>query len=454
MKVRERNLEFIKTLIEYEKVAGTKILEYLDYLVKTQWLENKELIKLQNKKLREIIKYSYENIPYYHELFKKLSLKPGDIKNREDLTRLPVLTKADIQKNFHKLSNSNLSPEDLISNTTSGSTYTPLRFLIDREMISWSKAAQLRAFQWANFYPWDRFAYFWAFFPDEEQDGVFDLLNKNFNLILPLNCFNLSDEKFEGYYDQIIEFKPKILQAIPNPLYMFAKFLKRRNLELKDLTSIITNAEMITRNQKQFIQEVFKCPVFDVYGARELALIIGECPETQNKHLSMETAITEIIKDGEHVDDGEEGEIIVTNLINYAMPFIRYRVGDIAKQKLDLCECGRGLSLIDSLEGRINDFLLTIDGKYLPGIFFPAVFAYHDMKGIAQYQIRQKISKELEVILVKEKNFQESDLDKFVDIIKRFMGDIELKIKYVNEIPQTSAGKRRYTISELNLKLY
>ncbi|MBD3229031.1 MAG: hypothetical protein GF329_12650 [Candidatus Lokiarchaeota archaeon] len=448
-------MEFLKDIHAFEKRSHTNILKYFENLVQSQWYSNDKLKELQENKLRLIIKHSYNNIPYYHNLFKRLDLSPNDIKGFDDLNKIPILTKSEIQENYKKLINKNFKKEDFIQNSTSGSTGEPLEFLMDREMISWQKAIQLRAFKWADYYPWDKFAYFWTFFPENDNNHgrIFDPVYDKYNLILRLSCFNLTDETLENYYNQIINFNPKILLAIPNPLYFFSKFLDKKGYKIENITSVITNAEMLLPFQRELIEEVFNCPVFDIYGAREVSLMIGECPEAHNKHYSMETAIMEIVKDGESVENNEEGELIVTNLTNYAMPFIRYRVGDVAKRKAELCKCGRGLEVIDSLKGRIDDYLITRNGRFIPGIFFPAVFAYHKINGIKQYQIIQKELEEIEILIVKTDKFKDSELIEFKNIIKKSLGDIRININFVDEIPSKS-GKCRYTISELDLKLF
>ncbi|MHA1649591.1 MAG: phenylacetate--CoA ligase family protein [Candidatus Helarchaeota archaeon] len=449
-------MEFLRDLRLFEKISGLKILEYYQYLVKSQWQSNAELKKLQNKKLRALIKFAFETIPYYHNTFKQLDLRPQDIRSIEDLPKLPILTKTDIQKNFAKMVDPNLSPKKYITNSTSGSTGKPFIFIIDHEMISWQCAAQLRAFKWGGYYPWDKYALLWAMLPGSSHPGILDLLQEKYNLILKLDCFNLTDAKFLQYYKQIIHFKPKILIAYPEPLYLFALYLKRNQLRIDSIRSVITNAEMVFPHQRKLIEETFQCPLFDVYGAREIALIIGECPEYHCKHISMETAVMELIRDGIQIEEDTEepGEIIVTNLTNYAMPFIRYRVEDVATQKHNLCECGRGLSIINSLEGRINNMLITANGKYLPGIFIPALFAYYEIKGILEFQIIQKSYTDLEFLLVKAPTFQESELEKLISIIKKYMGNVNISIKFQNAIQPPPSGKRLYTISELDLKLY
>lgn len=448
-------MEFLKDIEAFETRSNTNILNYFQHLVKTQWYSHKKLKKLQKNKLRALIKHAFDNIPYYHKIFKKNGIHYSDIKEIEDIKKIPILTKSDIQENYEELISMAPENSEFISNSTSGSTGEPLQFMMDLEMISWQKAIQLRSFKWGDYYPWDTFAYFWTFFPNEENTHarIFDPVYDKYNLILRLSCFNLTDKILEDYYNQIINFNPKILLAIPSPLYFFARFLDKKNYKLDNLTSVITNAEMLLPYQRKLIEKVFKCPVFDVYGAREVSLMIAECPEAHSKHYSMETAIMEIIKDGETVGDSEEGELIVTNLTNYAMPFIRYRVGDVAERKSELCECGRGLEVIDSLKGRIDDYLIAMDGKYIPGIFFPAVFAYHKIKGIKQYQIIQKELEEIEILIVKTDKFKDSELLEFKNIIKKSLGDIRINVHFVDEI-RSASGKRRYTISELDLKLY
>src|SRR4029077_12302961 len=157
-----------------------------------------------------------------------------------------------------------------------------------------------------------------------------------------------------------------------NPLYEFARYIQREGLSTVSPRSIIVGAEKLYPFQRSLIEEVFRAPVFETYGSREFMLIGAECDRHAGLHLSMENLLVEILDDdGSPTPAGQEGNVVITDLFNYGMPFVRYVNGDRAVAGFDLCPCGRGLPLLKKVVGRQLDVLETLDGRKVPGEFFP-----------------------------------------------------------------------------------
>jgi len=212
--------------------------------------------------------------------------------------------------------------------------------------------------------------------------------------------------------------------------------------------SIITTGENLFDYQRKLIEETFECEVYDGYGSRETSLSCAECEERNGYHISDENSIVEFLKDGEPVSAGESGEIIITDLHNLVMPWLRYRIEDIGTYQNEKCNCGRNLSIMSSIDGRIHDIIITPDGRRIPGEFFPHLFK--DVSGIEEYLIHQKIKDKLSVIIVKNERFNQPELDYLIKYMKEYLGeDIEMNIVFTDKIEKPESGKRRFTISEV-----
>jgi phenylacetate-CoA ligase len=255
----------------------------------------------------------------------------------------------------------------------------------------------------------------------------------------------------ENYIKILRKFKPKTINSFASAMYTLSQYMENRGCEEINPEAILTTADMLFDYRRKTIERVFGCKVFDYYSGRDTTLQAAECPEHTGYHLSVENAVVEFIKENEHVASGETGKIIITDLCNYAMPFIRYEIGDFGVLSNEICPCGRKLPIMKSVKGRILDTIVTPEGKMLTGEFFPAIFADYNIKGIEEYQIIQKRKDKLIIKLVKGKNFSDSDLNLYINIIKKNVGDqMNIEVQFVDKIEPTISGKSRYVVSEVN----
>jgi phenylacetate-CoA ligase len=194
------------------------------------------------------------------------------------------------------------------------------------------------------------------------------------------------------------------------------------------------------------IENTFNCPIFDYYSARDTSFHAAECPEHIGYHMALENAIVEFIKNDQSVSYGEEGEMTITDLSNYAFPFIRYKIGDVGIPTDEQCPCGRTLPLIKKIIGRVTEFVTTKKGDYIPGLFFIHIF---DTPSITKYQLIQKTKDHFHIKLVKSNNFSENSIQTIIKKIKNKCGDVDVTIEYVEDIPLTPSGKYRFIISEV-----
>ena len=442
-----------------EQYSHTTIQNYYAELQQSQWLPAEEITELQNKKLRHLVEHAYAHVPYYRRIFKQRNVLPGDIKSVDDLPKLPLLTKDIIRENFQDLTASNLTKNAML-NHTSGSTGQPLRYYITKDGISISWATGYRGWGWGGYAWGDKRATlgFWR-----DYDSAATSASRNISLLkrirftlernLPLSTLNMTEEVLESYVSQISAYNPKILRGYPSAISILAHYIEDHNVKTIQPKAVFTTAETLLPHQKRKIEEIFQCPTFNHYGCRDGAANAMECEEHSGLHIASEQCYIEVINPKERADPGGLGEIISTDLHNYAMPFIRYRTGDCGILSDKKCPCGRGLPLLQSIEGRIINMVVHSDGSYLAGLPLTDVFEHLEQQKndtIRHYQVIQETKEYLVIKIVKGKNYRQENDQKIIAEMKKHLGEpVVVSLEYVDDIPTTQSGKRNYVISHI-----
>lgn len=439
----------------YQRVSNRHILTRLDELNQTQWLSREELLTLQQKKLHSLLIYAYQYVPYYRRLFDRVGFNPDDVlADRTQFCRLPILTKAIIRQNSNNMLTTDSKRRASMSPlTTGGSTGHPLAFMQDNNFRDYVTADIHRHLGWAGWELGQVHAYIWgASFETETSRTIrAKLMNWALNRFVT-NAYVLSDESMGAFVSQIRRCHPRILFGYPSGLYRFAEFVHEHGFDDIKFNSILASAEVLYPAQRQFIEAVFDGKMFNRYGTRELGGICCECEAHTASHISVENVYVEILQEldnNEPTQPGESGHIIVTNLNNYGMPFIRYSIEDMgAWSTVKNCPCGRELPLMDLVQGRRVDIFKTKDGRAVWGGFASLLFA---MDGVKQFQVVQKSLDLVVVRIVKEGELDQTLLDRIERTVKTAMGDdIEVRFEFPEEIPVLSSGKHLYTISEVD----
>jgi len=434
---------------------GTNSLKCLAELQKSQWLSKDEILNIQNKRLRALIKHSYENVPYYHKTFKKLGIMPEDIKNKEDLVKLPIIDKTIIKNNFEDFKAKNFENWKPISRTTGGTTGKPFRYFSDSREHSVFWADLWRVWGWAGWEIGEKRATIGGSAPSSSGFKFRSFISSRvMERNLSLSSFEVKTEAMQDHLDKLKRFKPKILRGYPSALYLFAKFIDERKITGPKISSIVSISEQLYEHQRKAIENVFECKVFDNYGCPDGGILVCECEEHEY-HINSENAIAEIVKKEDVVSAGEKGEIVSTNLARFAMPFIRYRTGDVGKAKDDKSNCKRGLEMFDSILGRTSDYLILPSGDVLSGVSIAAVFnKISSQINIKHYQVVQEKKGELKVLLVADEGYSDKDSELIFGALQEHMGNkMSIEIKEVDDIPLTESGKRRSVVSKLEVEL-
>lgn len=419
--------------------------------LETQYWPRERILAYQFIKLKELIAHAFAHVPYYRNMSKQMGISHHDICKTGDLQLLPVLTKEIIRENIGSLCADNSSQNERIANATGGSTGEPLHFYQDRRFELWADAARLRGwYQMAGCNYWDPCAVLWGAMHEVKAD--FSLRERLRDYIktgeIWLNAFNLSDERKMEFLRLCRLMKPKLVRGYFSAVKDFALFLREEKLAFPAIKGVILCAETVDEDSRALIEEVFNAPAFNTYGGRELSLIAMECEHKNGLHEVSENNYVEF----EPIDlQGCEGagNLLITNLNNYVMPFIRYRIGDIGiPSKAESCACGRGLPLISRVIGRSTEVLTFKGGVKIAGEMF-----IHLMKDfpIREYQFVQISESAVQMRYPQsvsiDQGLKQSILNKYTPYLP---AGVSLDFVSVDRILKTPTGKFRFVLNENN----
>jgi phenylacetate-CoA ligase len=434
----------------YHRITGRDYAQVLDHLGKVQFWPYDNIREYQFNKLKRLLGHAYLHVPYYQRLFKSVGVTPTDIRNFDDFKALPILTKHIIRENINSLTATNMSKEELIPNATGGSTGEPLHFYKDRQYEVWADAARIRGwYQIAGCEMGDNCALLWGDMKEIKEDfSAFERLYRFCKYgEIPLNAFNLSEERKLAFLKWCQLLKPKLLRGYVTAINDLAIFLDERKLTFPELKGVILCAETVDEGTQSYIERVFHSPSYNSYGGRELSLIGMECSQKNGLHEVSENNYVEFEEINLEGYDNA-GELVITNLNNYGMPFIRYKIGDIGIPGLvDSCKCGRGLPLIKRIIGRTTEMFIFGDGTRIAGEMF-----IHLMKDLPlkEYQFIQASDSTI-VLRVKKSDNVRGDLRKRIQQTyqKYLPKNVTIGFEEVDGFEKTATGKLKFVYRQI-----
>lgn len=420
----------------------------LSFLRSTEKWSKEKIIEYQNKHLRNIVKYAYTYVPFYHDLYKNASIDVEKIRTIDDLKKLPVISKNDVSKNSDKFIST--KKERYIIRSTSGTTGHPLTLRISYTLDVFDKANAYRRDIWGGYEGgWTARLVGDKPVKDCNKNPLYRKSYVMKRAIFPSYC--LSIERIKKILTDLKKLKVKYLQCYPSTGYLLAKYLEYTD-EFLPLKAVFYSSEPLYEHQREIMEERFKTRLFGYYSSAEELISALEC-ERGKYHLTQVDGILEIMRNGEKVDIGEKGFTIATTLQNYAMPLIRYELNDYTGFINDDCDCDRKLSLIYPVETKKEDFIITTNGKILsPSVLH---FPLHQSKNIIESQIIQKTIDTIVIKIIKKDTFREKDEKELISSFREILGkDVNIKINYVNTIHRTNNQKKRFVINELGESCY
>lgn len=430
-------------------------LTYLRELRRWAQLGPDETRQLQDRRLAALLRDAYDNVPYYRAVLGE----SGAVDDRRvDLERFHLIRPLDkdtIRSRFDDLRSRADDLGKLELNTSGGSTGEPVKFLQDRRMQTWNTAVSMLFDEWAGTYPGDRKALLWG--APRDLSGTNQSLAARTKVWLrnelQLDAYRLTNESMRRYVDAYNEFRPDHLLAYAQSLYQWAQFIEAQGLEVVSPRSIITSATALEPHMRTVIERVFRAPVTNRYGSREVGGIACERGPEHQLVVSALTHFVEVVTpEGRAAGPGQAGELLVTLLTNRAMPLIRYKIGDAGVVGAAPTAPPHWPRL-DAVLGRVTDIFYTASGDQVYGGYFTRLFYHRDW--VAQFQVVQEDYDRIRIRIVPTspegaEEALEAYRAELTEAVREAMGEsCEVIFELVDEIPLGPSGKRRYTISEL-----
>ncbi len=434
----------------YRFAKRDRVMGFVSELARTERLGRAEVLEYQWFKLTRLLEHACSTVPYYSEALQSAGITPADIRSPDDMRRLPVLTKDIIRADLERLVSTAVPRERIRKDSTGGSTGEPTWYYVDDNSSQARQAIVLRGNGWCGARMGDRSATLWgAAFDLTPHKKLKGRLKSAIMNTLFLCSYNLNSETMAEYARALQKFRPKLLTSYPTPLVTFAEFLRNNPEYSVRPGAIIASSETMFDEQREIIEQTYGCRVFNRYGSREFGNIAHECNAHGGLHVNVERFFVEYLKeDGTPARPGETGEMLITDLDNFGMPFIRYRIDDLAVPSDRECSCGRGLPMIEKVEGRVFDVIVTRSGSRFPGTFWTLLS--RAVPGISKFQIWQAEPSGIVFRIVPNAEFKEEYLEKLAEIIaEQTGGDLQVEFDVVDSIPLTRAGKHRFIISEI-----
>lgn len=399
--------------------------------------------------LARLLLHCRAQVPYYAALLPDAATIERD--PHAALARLPILTKRTIRDRFEDLKSRDLPARQWSLNTSGGSTGEPARFVQDREYNERTNALALAHAHWAGHDVGEPAIKLWGSEPDVVR-GTLGWTKKAANALTRttfVNAFRLTPETKREFARALLRIRPRLVLAYAQALYEVAGFLERERLEIPPVETVITSAGTLHDFMRQRIERAFRCRVFDRYGSREVGLIAGERPGVEGLWVPPWSTLLEIVDEqGRPAPPGTDGEILVTSMVNHAMPLVRYRIGDrgaLAAGRV------RGGQVLLRLLGRNVDAFRRRDGTAVDGSFFTRQLYFRDW--VQKFQFVQTDYDEVLLRVVsgtRERARLGRELDEIAAKVRIALGDTAvLRVEWVDEIPPAPSGKFRYTISEV-----
>ncbi len=427
----------------HERLKRKPTFQRLHELERTQWLSPAELAEYRAARLRRLIGFAYDHVPYFRALLEEHDLPPARVQSFADLERLPFLTRDVLQSRFEDLRARAVLPR-VHRRSSGGSTGTPVTVLVDMNRMGMVEAGRLRAHAWFGIHPGARETILWGTPARLSREELVRRIRDRFLNSRLLSAFDMGEEALRRHASALFRFRPAKIYGYASAAYLLAAHFERHGLTPpRGLKAVFTTAEPLFDFQRKTIEAGLGCPAAVEYGCRDGGLVALECPEG-GLHIFAESMHVEILDP----DADGRGEIALTNLDSHAFPIIRYRTGDIGSLDPTPCRCGRTLPKLRSVEGRRTDFLVTPAGRVLHAL--SAIYILRDSPLVHEFRIVQDALDHLTVQIVPTRPLGRGDEAALkAQFAVVFGSDLTVDMVQLDHIPRTAAGKFRYVESRI-----
>jgi len=425
-----------------DRLFGQRMMARLKFLENAQYWPTEKILAKQAEDLQDLIYITYADVPFYHNLMAQRGIKPIEIRKPADLSRLPMVTK-DMLRESYPDQTTRSTGQKTYQVSTSGSTGKNFYVMEDAETAGWYRASFILSLEWAG----------WQIGEPHLQTGM--TLERSMDRRIKdwlMGChyksaYQLDDQHLEAILLEMERAHLDHLWGYPGSLYYIAKQARKQAWN-RPLKSVVSWGDSLYPHYRQEIESVFQTPVFDTYGCAEGIQIAAQC-EFGNYHLHSLDAVVEFLDDdGQPVQPGEVGNIVVTRLHPGPMPLIRYAIGDLGVPSAQRpCPCGRGFPLMDSIMGRDADIIITPSGNRLIVHFFTGIFEH--FSEIDSFQVIQRTPEAILVRIQPIGEISKTTLKELKEtMVKKGAEDLKINFEIVDKIPLPPTGKHRFVINQ------
>lgn len=444
--MRLLNNKFINNLYLQYKYNNKYFKEYLKIVEKYKNANRKQLNEYTLQQLKQLFIHAYETTEFYKKRFDECQFNPYEFKKFIEIEKIPILTKKDIANNKNEMISTKYSKKKLVSITTGGTTGTPLEFYFSEQ------SKYIRQGNWARWkiqsgvnYKYDNYCYIGRILNSDEAW-------KYTGNILQIASNKLTVENVKSIVQEMKKFHPVYIQGYASGVYILASIIKSQKIDISDVSikSILTSSDTLFKEYRETIENVFKCKVFDHYGQNEDCVASTECEKHNGYHIHEESCYIEVIdiNTGKVIEDNV-GKLIGTSLYSYAMPLIRYEIGDVGQVTNEVCSCGNEHKRIINFQGRIDDIIKLKDGRRIAAGSLNQPMKYSNNE-IIECQYVQENRDELVINIVPDVNFSEKTMETFQKELEALIGNtLKIKFNLVENIPREKNGKYKFIISKV-----
>lgn len=435
------------------KMMNPDSLKYMRKGYRLFYGTGKEMKKFQDFRYQKLLLYAYTHIEYYHSVFDKIGLIQNGRIKKERCEDIPILTKDIIRREGDRLISDEAEKRGIYYNTSGGSTGESVSFVQDKEYFSHNFGDKLLFGILNGKEPGEKEIKLWGSERDILQGtiGIKEkCINWCYNRIF-LNSFVLDDVRIQNYIDIINTERPKQIWTYVDSVYQMARYINETGQKVYAPENIITTAGVLYDAMREEISRAFKeSKILNQYGSREVGLIGCEIGKKRGIRIFDHSVKAEVLdtSSGKICRSGK-GELIITNLNNYSMPLIRYRIGDVGE-----IACGQNgfqgsYSVLSGLTGRTNTHLKREDGGIVHGEYVTHLF--YNKEWIRNFRVIQHGYKDIEFQIVRKEGYRENDRDlrRMKQELNRVIPDCKVSISYFENIPKLKSGKYQFVISEI-----
>jgi len=402
----------------------------------------------RENRIVQMLCYAHKYVPYYRQLLQEICDGNPERLCAAHLFRLPILTKDLVRAENSRLLSADKTLRDVCRNMTGGSTGTPLVFYQDGDYRAAALGAERRILKWLGISAGDRTTAFWGADRELKEQTPRERLMTWLERVNTFDSFSMSEQKMHEFAALLMRWKPVYIKGYASSLHLFSRFLlENRECSIRPV-AIRSTAETLFEFQRADIERAFGCKVFNFYGSREINNLAAECKMQNGLHILEGARVVEVVDvKGAPVAAGEVGRIVVTDLVNRAMPFLRYENGDLGAVSEAACPCGLPYRRIEKILGRVSDILVGLDGQYVHGEFVTHLF--YGNPCVKSFQVVQHDLHNIE-ILVQATDAAPPDLTQVKERIRARLGDVAITTTFTDGFSRNSSGKHRFVVSKVS----